>query len=119
MYTSEIDDSDLKISAMLQLHLEPLFYKYKIDVNLFGHLHAYERSCPMYQKKCVDDGITNALIGMAGIALDSRPYSTTDWSQYHDQQYGYTTIFANKTYLNLRYYHNSDNNIADQFVLQK
>ncbi len=119
MYTSEIDHPDLLVSAQLQLHLEPLFYKYKVDVNLFAHLHAYERSCSMYQQKCVDDGITNALIGMAGIALDSRPYSTTDWSQYHDQQYGYTIISANKTYLHFRYYHTSDNNIADQFILQK
>ena len=119
MFTSEIDYPDLLVSAQLQLHLEPLFYKYHVDVNLFAHLHAYERSCAMYQQKCVQDGITNALIGMAGIDLDSRPYSTTDWSQYHDQQYGYTTIYANKTYLHFRYYHNSDINIADQFILQK
>jgi hypothetical protein len=87
MYTSEIDHPDRLVSAMLQLHLEPLFYKYKIGINLFAHLHAYERSCPIYQQKCIDDGITNVLIGMSGIALDSRSYSTTDWSQYHNQQY--------------------------------
>src|SRR4051812_9501031 len=44
MFTSEIDPPDLLVSAQLQLHLEPLFYKYHVDVNLFAHLHAYERS---------------------------------------------------------------------------
>ncbi|CAF3835614.1 unnamed protein product [Adineta steineri] len=119
MYTSQLNYPDLKIGAMLQLHLEPLFYKYHVDVNLFAHLHAYERSCPMYQGKCVQDGITNVLIGMAGQDLTILPYSTQEWSQYHDAQYGYTTIFANKTYLHLIYYHNDDNKIADEFILQK
>jgi hypothetical protein len=73
----------------------------------------------MYQQKCVKDGITHVLIGMAGQDITYHPYSTTDWSQYHDQQYGYATIYANKTYLHFIYYHNSDDKIADQFVLQK
>jgi hypothetical protein len=59
---------------MLQLHLEPLFYKYHVDVNLYVHRHSYERSCPM---------------------------------------------FDNRTYLHLTYYHSYDDNIADQFILQK
>jgi hypothetical protein len=119
MYISQLDYPDLQIGSMLQLHLEPLFYKYHVDVNLYAHLHAYERSCPMYQQKCIQNGVTHVLIGMAGQDITYHPYSTQAWSQYHDQQYGYATIFANKTYLHLRYYHSSDNTIADQFVLQK
>lgn len=119
MYMTQLDYPDIKIGAMLQLHLEPLFYKYKVDVNLYAHMHAYERTCPMYQNKCIQDGITNVLIGMAGQGLTINPYQQQDWSLYHDEQYGYTTIYANKTYLHFKYYHNSDNMIADQFILQK
>ena len=39
--------------------------------------------------------------------------------KYHDQQFGYTTIYANQTYLHMTYYHDSDDQIADQFILQK
>jgi len=119
MFTSENDHPDIIVGQHLQLYLEPLFYQYHVDVNLFAHLHAYERSCPMYQQKCVANGITNVLIGMAGIGLDSRTYSVNEWSQYHDQQYGYTIITANRTALAFKYYHNTDNNVADQFLLSK
>ncbi|CAF3738515.1 unnamed protein product [Rotaria sordida] len=120
MYTSENDTiGENQIKLMLQLYLEPLFYEYHVDVNLFAHRHSYERTCPMFQQKCVSDGITHVLIGMAGQNLDSGSYSTVEWSKYHDQQFGYTTIFANQTYLHLTYYHDSDDNIADEFVIEK
>ena len=119
MYISQLDYPDLQIGAMLQLHLEPLFYKYKVDLNLYAHLHAYERTCAMYQEKCVRDGITHVLIGMAGQDLTLHPYAAKNWSMYHDEQYGYTTIFVNRTHLHLNYHHNSDNQIADQFILEK
>ena len=51
----------------------------------------------MFQHKCVDDGIVQVLIGMAGQDLDSGSYSGAEWSLYHDQQFGYTTIYANQT----------------------
>ncbi|CAF1310549.1 unnamed protein product, partial [Adineta ricciae] len=73
----------------------------------------------MYPSKCVDHGIVQVLIGMAGQDLDGGTYSGAAWSLYHDQQFGYTTIFANQTYLHFNYFHNSDDQIADQFTLQK
>jgi hypothetical protein len=118
MYSSESDTADF-IKLMLQLYLEPLFYKYHVDVNLYAHRHSYERSCPMYQNKCVDDGITQVLIGMAGQDLDNGKYSDAKWSLYHDEQFGYTTIFVNQTYLHFTYYHSNDDQIADQFTIRK
>ncbi|CAF1403814.1 unnamed protein product [Rotaria magnacalcarata] len=55
------------IQIMLQLNIEPLLYKYHVDLNLHGHTHSYGRTCPMYQHKCIDDGITQVLIGMVGM----------------------------------------------------
>ena len=54
------------IKIMLQLYMEPLMYKYHVDLNMFAHIHAYERTCPMYQQRCVDDGITHLMIGTGG-----------------------------------------------------
>jgi hypothetical protein len=73
----------------------------------------------MFQHQCVDDGIVQVLIGMSGQDLDSGSYSGAEWSLYHDQRFGYTTIYANQSYLHFTYYHNSDDSIADQLILQK
>ncbi|UJR34922.1 hypothetical protein I4U23_027700 [Adineta vaga] len=118
-YTSESESPTDLIKLMLRLYLEPLFYQYHVDINLYAHRHSYERSCPMFQSKCIDDGIIQVLIGMAGQDLDDGRYSGAEWSLYHDQQFGYTTIFANQTYLHFNYYHNDDDSVADQFILQK
>jgi hypothetical protein len=56
---------------------------------------------------------------MAGQDIDSGEYSGAEWSIYHDQEYGYSQIWANQTYLNFTYYHNSDDKIADRFELKK
>jgi hypothetical protein len=71
----------------------------------------------MFQHKCIHHGIVQVLIGMAGQSLDSGSYSGVKWSLYHDQQFGYTTIYVNQTYLYFTYYHGSDDCIADQFIL--
>jgi len=119
MYASETDEPYDYIKIMLQFYLEPLFYRYHVDLNLFAHKHSYERTCPMYQNRCIADGVTHVLIGMAGQDIDDGDYSGAEWSIYHDQEYGYTQLWANKTYLNFTYFHNSDDQIADQFVLGK
>ncbi|CAF4027467.1 unnamed protein product [Rotaria sordida] len=119
MYSSQIIPKPYFIILMLQLYLEPLFYKYHVDINLYAHIHSYERTCPMYQHRCVDDGITQVLIGMAGQDLVSYPYTGAEWSIYHDEEYGYTQLWANRTFLKFTYYHDTDDAIADEFVLKK
>ena len=119
MYSSQIIPKPYFIISMLQLYLEPLFYRYDVDINLYAHIHSYERTCPMYQQRCVENGITQILIGMAGQDLVSYPYSGAEWSIYHDEEYGYTQLWANRTYLKFTYFHDADDAIADEFVLRK
>jgi hypothetical protein len=73
----------------------------------------------MYQQRCVSDGITHVLIGMAGQDIDSGEYTGAEWSIYHDEEYGYAQLWANRTYLKFIYYHDADDAIADEFVLNK
>ncbi|CAF2953426.1 unnamed protein product [Rotaria sp. Silwood2] len=119
MYSSIVRDVGDPTKAMLQRYLEPVFYKYHVDINLFGHIHFYERSCPMYQEKCVHDGIVHVLVGMAGHNLDIDTYTGEKWSLYHDHQFGYTRISTNKIYLRLTYHRTVDDAILDQFELTK
>lgn len=30
-------------------HLQKLWQKYKVDIAFYGHIHSYERTCPVYQ----------------------------------------------------------------------
>jgi len=107
------------IKEKLQLYIEPLLYKYHVDLNLYGHIHSYERTCPMYNNTCVSDGITQVLIGMGGHELTEGTYSGEKWSIYHDIDFGYTQIWMNKTHLIFSYYHTQDDKLADQFQLKK
>ena len=117
MYSSLIG-TDL-IKAKLQEYIEPLLYKYHVDLHLFAHIHSYERTCPVYKNKCVKDGITQVLIGMGGHDLSEGTYEHVDWSIYHDIQFGYTHLSVNKTHLAFYYHHSVDDKIIDQFTLKK
>jgi hypothetical protein len=107
------------IEEKLQEYIEPLLYKYHVDVHIFAHIHSYERTCPVYKNKCVKDGVTQILIGMGGHDLTHGNYSHVDWSVYHDIDFGYTHIWINKTQLQFNYHHTADDQIADHFILNK
>jgi len=117
MYSSFIG-TDL-IREKLQEYIEPLFYKYHVDLHLFAHIHSYERSCKMFANKCVEDGITNVLIGMGGHDLSNGTYAQVDWSIYRDIAFGYTHLVVNKTHLEFTYHHSNDDVIHDHFILNK
>jgi hypothetical protein len=42
----------------------------QVDLTLYGHYHSYQRTCPVYQNKCVDDGLVHITVGSAGAWLD-------------------------------------------------
>jgi predicted phosphodiesterase len=37
------------LAGYFQQNLEPLFFKYGVDIVITGHVHAYERFFPVYQ----------------------------------------------------------------------
>mmetsp|Transcript_53073 Transcript_53073/g.95152 ORF Transcript_53073/g.95152 Transcript_53073/m.95152 type:complete len:575 (+) Transcript_53073:100-1824(+) len=49
-----------------QKNLEDLFYKYGVNIVLAGHVHAYERSWPVYQNKTDTCGTTYLTLGDGG-----------------------------------------------------
>ena len=40
-------DSSYKEFEQMRVSMEPLTYKYGVDVFFYGHVHAYERTAPM------------------------------------------------------------------------
>jgi acid phosphatase type 7 len=98
MYTSRDYKPELLFAEKMRENLEELMDTYKVDVALWGHIHNYERSCPVFNGTCRGDlndpqGTIHFVIGMGGMTfffdwLAPQP----DWSMFRAAQYGYITI---------------------------
>ena len=53
------------MAAHLRKALEPLLRKHSVDVMLYGHVHAYERSCPLANFACVNASSSSGGVGSA------------------------------------------------------
>jgi len=62
--------------------LVPLFEKYRVDLAIFGHCHAYERTHPIYQGEVDPRGTVYLLAGVAGATLDKDWDPQPQWSAY-------------------------------------
>lgn len=114
-------DGHNAVAYALRSSLEPLLLEYKVDLALWAHIHAYQRTCPVYQEKCVENGIPHVVIGMAGRNLANvLPSSLPSWLVYTDYKaYGYSRITVNDTTLMFEYIHSDDDIVYDSFVLHK
>jgi len=60
---------------LMRESMEPLLYKYGVDIVLTGHVHAYERTFPVYQNETNSCGPVHFDLGDAG----NREGAYTDW----------------------------------------
>ncbi|KAJ6324814.1 hypothetical protein OIU76_011998 [Salix suchowensis] len=127
MYTSSNENRDAPMRNKMLEHLEPLFTKNNVTLALWGHVHRYERFCPVNNFIC---GSTwkgfpvHAVIGMAG--QDWQPiwepradhpndpiFPQPAMSMYRGGEFGYTKLVATKEKLTLTYVGNHDGQIHD------
>lgn len=80
------------MAVAMKAALEPLFFKHNVNIVICGHVHAYERTHPVY-RDAVDykNGITYIVVGDAANyeehAADYLPKPV--WSAYRNgTQYG-------------------------------
>eukprot|EP01100_Stratorugosa_tubuloviscum_P008521 TRINITY_DN355_c0_g4_i2.p1 TRINITY_DN355_c0_g4~~TRINITY_DN355_c0_g4_i2.p1 ORF type:complete len:429 (-),score=175.61 TRINITY_DN355_c0_g4_i2:512-1747(-) len=75
--------------------VEDLLYQYKVDLCYNGHVHAYERTAPIYNFKITADAPTYFTVGDGGNREGyARPwiYPKPEWSEFRIDQYGYGTL---------------------------
>jgi len=94
-----------------QYALEPLFYKYGVDLELWGHEHSYERMFPLYNRTLfngTDDPYHNPpapvhiVTGSAGCQENTSSFmpDPPPWSAFRSSDYGYSRMtIHNKTHL--------------------
>ncbi len=131
MYTSPSHHS---ADSTMRSKYHPLFDQYGVDLVLYGHNHAYERSYPIKYDSSTPstptvtssnkESYTNptgaifATVGTAGASL----YSYSSKSSYIVTQYrgyGFLDISISGDTLSAKFYANSDGSVKDQFTVQK
>lgn len=129
--------SDYVVMQELQENIEPLLYKYQVNLAFAGYFHNLQRQAAIYQNQTVKNSEIiydsqgeklhyyknpNAtvwmVIGSAGNGPDfsDRNYS---WSEaYWNNVYGYSVVSAiNSTTLSWKLYQSSDNKLIDNVLL--
>ena len=82
--------------------MEALFYKYNVNVVFAGHVHAYERSYPVYQNTTTTNGPIYINIGdggnREGHANEFQPGPKPVWSAFRNgTQYGHGRLMMKDT----------------------
>ncbi|CAK4165357.1 unnamed protein product [Aphanomyces euteiches] len=99
----------------LEVKLEDLYYKYNVNVVFGGHVHAYERTAPIYKNKINNDkGTTHITIGAGGnFEGHAGPLLTplSDWSlSSNNVTYGAGQLVATKSCFTWSWYADLDGN---------
>lgn len=110
--------------------LQKLWQKYKVDIAFFGHVHNYERTCPIYQNQCVNtershysgtvNGTIHVVVGGGGSHLGEFGPVQTTWSIYKDSDFGFVKLTAfNYSSLLFEYKKSSDGKVYDSFTISR
>jgi len=98
---------------------EDLLYKHKVDINFVGHVHAYERTHPIYKGKVVNDGIVTLTNGNGGnhegLAKNwENPQPV--WSAYRESYFGFgvATVY-NSTHMAWEAFRADNHSVTDQW----
>jgi Icc-related predicted phosphoesterase len=99
-------------TVLMRESMEELLFKYKVNLVISGHVHAYERTYPVYKNQTMKYAPTYISIGDGGNleGLDNKYYSKPDWSAFRNgTQYGHgkLTLLDEKKMI-WRWYKNDD-----------
>lgn len=97
--------------------METLFYRFNVNMAFSGHVHAYERTYPVFQNKTDTKGTVYITIGDGGNleGHDAKYYEQPEWSAFRNgTEYGYGTLTVLPTKLWWKWYRNEDK----QFVFR-
>jgi len=116
-------DCDNRVALQLQRQMEPLLLQNGVDVAVFGHIHAMERSFPVtydasicgnYSNPC---GTVHIVNGAAGQPFLGPPFPKPEWSAYRTSTYGYARMTATLTSLKWDFVSKVNGSTIDTFTL--
>jgi len=95
----------------MQAAYEALFIQYKVNIVYSGHVHAYERSCPVNKNVCQNDGegIVHVTSGDGGASLYTKWVNTPSWSVVQRAEFGHSELtMVNATHAHHTWHRNAD-----------
>ncbi|CAN0896412.1 Probable inactive purple acid phosphatase 27 [Linum grandiflorum] len=110
--------------------LQKLWQKYKVDIAMFGHVHNYERTCPVYENICTREeknyykgalnGTIHVVVGGAGASLSMFSPVHPKWSLYRDFDHGFVKLTSqNRSDLLFEYKKSRDGKVYDSFRISR
>jgi len=121
-YSTNISSGYLRNKKYLKVKnaLESVLYKHQVDVVINGHLHAYERTYPIYQDKLTNTGPVYIIVGTAGAHLDHNWGPPQDFSAYRAAKHGFGLLHIHDpSSLTWIWKRTCDNKVWDQFTLKR
>lgn len=107
----------------LQASIEPLLVKYHVDMAIWGHVHAYERTYPVvnFTRVSSNVGTVHLVVGMAGADFWSIfDKAQPKWSVYREQAYGYSRIhIVNRTAARIEFIVDAEGTVNDSFWITR
>jgi len=117
-YNSNQAHHDEYQTVLMRANMEQLFYKHHVNLVFAGHVHAYERSYPVFDNQTVADGVTYIVIGDAGNAEghSTNYYTQPSWSAFRNgTQYGHGELNVyNNTHIEWTWHRNVDGLIVER-----
>jgi hypothetical protein len=141
MYVDSTDccavGTDLYVANLLQQNIEPLLYKYQVNLAFSGHFHNLQRQSAIYQNKTVLASVPVVdsqgetvhyyqnpkatvwmIIGSAGRGPTLSTINYTWSERYWNNVYGYATVSAvNATMLSWKLIQSSNNEVLDNVII--
>ncbi|XP_052166743.1 nucleotide pyrophosphatase/phosphodiesterase-like [Oryza glaberrima] len=110
--------------------LQRLWQRHRVDLAFYGHVHNYERTCPVYDGRCASPersrysgavgGTIHAVVGGGGSHLSNFTAEAPPWSVYREMDYGFVKLTAfNYTSLLYEYRRSSDGEVHDSFTVHR
>ncbi|XP_042496138.1 probable inactive purple acid phosphatase 1 [Macadamia integrifolia] len=110
--------------------LQKLWQKYKVDLAVYGHVHNYERTCPIYENICTNEeksyykgplnGTIHVVAGGGGASLAQFTTLQTKWSYYRDYDFGFIKLTAfDHSNLLFEYKKSRDGKVYDSFRISR
>eukprot|EP00698_Gefionella_okellyi_P020824 TRINITY_DN6617_c0_g1_i1.p1 TRINITY_DN6617_c0_g1~~TRINITY_DN6617_c0_g1_i1.p1 ORF type:complete len:564 (+),score=100.33 TRINITY_DN6617_c0_g1_i1:99-1694(+) len=119
---------DQTVALALRDHLEPLLFKYNVNLAFWAHHHSYQRTCPVYKLKCMPanaDGSNSApvhvVVGMAGKPLSTNiePHRPAWFEYVDDKEWGYTRLSVTEHSLTMEFVSDRDGAVRDSYTMRR
>ena len=118
-------------SKMLRNALEDVFAQFGVDLAVWGHVHNYERTCPMTRKfNCSGGGApgtTHVVVGTGGHGLHFFPRTHRvgqasrgpEWSHRRLLHFGFLRLVATRREMRGQFVRSDNGEVEDDFVLRR